>query len=88
MSKIQITNLQPVGAELFQGAESFLTELKATEAHQIQGGKGKSKKSGSSKSKKSGSKKSGSSKSRSGGSYYQIPCCPPPPCGCHGSLMP
>jgi hypothetical protein len=85
MSKIQITNLQPVGAELFQGAESFLTELKAAEAHQIQGGKGKSKKSGSRKSNKSGSKKSGSS-GKNG--YHQIPCLIPRPCGCGGSLMP
>jgi uncharacterized membrane protein len=86
MSKIQITNLQPIGVELFQGAESFLTELKATEAHQVQGGKGKSKKSGSRKSKsKSKSGKSGSSRSgRSGGYCYHLI----PPCGCGGSLMP
>jgi hypothetical protein len=85
MSKIQISNLQPVGTELFQGTESFLTELKATEAHQIHGGKGKSKKSGS---KKSGSNKSGSKKSKKSGSnsnsYNPFPL--PPvicyPCGC------
>jgi hypothetical protein len=68
MSKLQINNLKPSGAELFQGSESFLTELKATEAHSILGGKsGKSK-----KSKKSGSgksKKSGSGGNSGGGSY-------------------
>jgi hypothetical protein len=43
MSKIQISNLQPAGAELFQGGDSFLTELQATEAHRIHGGGSKSK---------------------------------------------
>lgn len=46
MSKIQISNLQPAGAELFQGGESFLTDLQATEAHRIHGGGSKSKKKG------------------------------------------
>jgi hypothetical protein len=44
MSKIQIANLQPVGSELFQGGESFLAELQATEAHAIHGGTGYGKK--------------------------------------------
>jgi hypothetical protein len=48
MSKIQISNLQPAGAELFQGGESFLTDLQATEAHRIHGGGSKSKKKGGS----------------------------------------
>jgi hypothetical protein len=75
MSKIKITNLQPAGVEMFQGSESFLTELKSTEAHQIHGGKGKSQKNSS----KSGSSKSSSRKSSSS---YSIPggCVPVPPC--------
>jgi hypothetical protein len=45
MSKIQIENLQTAGSDLFQGGESFLTELQATEAHTIFGGSsGKKKK--------------------------------------------
>jgi hypothetical protein len=75
MSKIQLGNLQPAGVEMFQGSESFLTELKSTEAHQIHGGKKKSGKSGS----KSGSKKSGSSKSGSGSSYGGPGGCVPVP---------
>ncbi len=64
MSKIHITNLQPAGSELFQGSESFLTELQPTAAHAIYGGKNKNK-SGS--KKKSGSNNnSGSSKNKSG----------------------
>jgi hypothetical protein len=43
MSKIQIDNLQTAGSELFDGGESFLTELQATEAHTIFGGKSKKK---------------------------------------------
>jgi hypothetical protein len=81
MSKIQISNLQPAGVELFQGSESFLTELQATEAHKIHGG---------SKKNKSGKNKSG--KKNSGGSggpvvvivpvpYPYYPCAPRP-CGC------
>jgi hypothetical protein len=87
MSKIQISNLKPAGTELFQVGESFLVALEAVEAHRIQGGK-KSKKSGS---KKSGRKKSGSNKSNRTPvypPYICLPCCPPPPCGCGGSLMP
>jgi hypothetical protein len=75
MSKIQLGNLQPAGVEMFQGSESFLTELKSTEAHQIHGGKkNSSKKSGS----KSGSKKN-SSKSNSGSSYGNPRGCVPVP---------
>jgi hypothetical protein len=64
MSKIKIGNLQAAGVEMFQGGESFLTELQSTEAHQIFGGKckSKSKKGVKSLKAKSGSK-SGSSKS-------------------------
>jgi hypothetical protein len=43
MSKIQISNLPPAGAQLSQGGESFLAELKATEAHNIFGGNRKDK---------------------------------------------
>jgi hypothetical protein len=67
MSIIQITNLQPTGSDLFQDGESFLTELQATEAHTIYGGKSKK-----------GSKK-GSNK-KSGGPVIVIvpfPQCPP-----------
>jgi hypothetical protein len=67
MSKIQIGNLHPAGAELFQGGESFLTELQATEAHTIHGGTCYGKKS--KKSKKSKSK-----------SYGPVGKCPPYPC--------
>jgi hypothetical protein len=83
MSKIQISNLQPAGTELFQVGESFLVALESIEAHQILGGK-KSKKGGS---KKSGSKKSGGKKSYR--TPVHLPCyCPPPPCDCGISLMP
>jgi hypothetical protein len=44
MSKIQINNLPSAGSELFQGSESFLTELQATEAHTVFGGKSQGKK--------------------------------------------
>jgi hypothetical protein len=78
MSRIQISNLQPAGVELFQGSESFLTELQATEAHKIHGG---------SKKKKSGSKKRGSNNSGNfGGPVVFVPIpyypCMPRPCGC------
>jgi hypothetical protein len=69
MSKIKIGNLQAAGVEMFQGSESFLTELQSTEANQIFGGKcknkSKSKKGVKSLKAKSGSK-SGSSKSGGG----------------------
>jgi hypothetical protein len=71
MSKIQINNLQVAGSELFQGGESFLTELQATEAHTIYGG-GSKKKSGKGSGKKSGKKKSG------GPTIIVLPgCCTP-----------
>jgi hypothetical protein len=44
MSKIQINNLQAAGSELFQSSESFLTELQATEANAVYGGKKNSNK--------------------------------------------
>ncbi len=82
MSKIKISNLQPAGVELFQGSESFLTELQATEAHKIHGG---SKKNKSGKNK-SGKNKSGKNKSGGNGGpvvvIVPIPYCPPRPCGC------
>ena len=61
MSKIQINNLQTTGSELFAGGESFLTELQATEAHAIYGGKSnkKSKKGSKNKSNKGSNKSSG-----------------------------
>jgi hypothetical protein len=71
MSKIKIGNLQAAGVEMFQGSESFLTELQSTEANQIFGGKcrNKSRKGGKSGSVKCGKSvsKSGSSKSGCGG---------------------
>jgi hypothetical protein len=78
MSKIQIGNLQPAGVEMFQGGESFLTELQSTEAHQIHGGKKNSSKS------KRGSKSKKSSKSKSsplGGCLPPPPICLPPVIG-------
>jgi hypothetical protein len=44
MSKIQINDLQAAGSELFDGNESFLTELQATEASAVFGGKKNTKK--------------------------------------------
>lgn len=49
MSKIQIADLRSTGTELFQGNESFLTELQTVEANAIYGGKkctGSKKKTG------------------------------------------
>jgi hypothetical protein len=79
MSRIQIANLQSTGTELFQGNESFLTDLQSVEASAIYGGKGHSNKS--KKGKSSGGKigcygKSSGGKSSGGGT------CPPPPGGC------
>jgi hypothetical protein len=74
MSKIQINSLQTAGSELFDSSESFLTELQATEAHAIYGGK--SKKKGSGKSSKKGSGKSsrrGSSGNSSGRTVVIVP---------------
>jgi hypothetical protein len=42
MAKIEISNLTPAGSDLFADADSFLTELQATDTTQIIGGKGKS----------------------------------------------
>jgi hypothetical protein len=38
MSRIQLANLPSAGSALFQGSESFLTELQSTEAHAVYGG--------------------------------------------------
>jgi hypothetical protein len=46
MSRIQLANLPSAGSALFQGSESFLTELQSTEAHAIFGGGSKSKRRG------------------------------------------
>jgi hypothetical protein len=86
MSRIQLTNLPSAGSALFQGGESFLTELQSTEAHAIYGGKkGHGKGSGSGKGSRSG-KGSGSGRGY-GGHGHGGPCspgCPPytPPV-CH-----
>jgi hypothetical protein len=71
MSKIQITDLQPIGSELFQSAESFLTELKPTEAHNIFGGSNKGRK-GSGKGSSNGSGSSNGRRRRY--SYNPCPC--------------
>jgi hypothetical protein len=68
MSKIQIADLQPTGSELFQSNESFLTELKPAEAHNIFGG-----------SKKKSKKKN---KYTPVFAPYPYHPCPPLPCGC------
>ncbi len=74
MSRIQIADLQSTGTELFQGTESFLTELQPVEANAIYGGKkctGNKKKTGGKSSggckvgKSSANKSTG--KSSSGG---------------------
>jgi hypothetical protein len=70
MSKIQIAELQVTGTELFEGNESFLTELQPMEASAVFGGKGcAGKKSGgkSSGKKKSGGCKIGKSSNKSSG---------------------
>jgi hypothetical protein len=46
MSRIQLANLPSAGSALFQGSESFLTELQSTEAHAIYGGGSKSRRRG------------------------------------------
>jgi hypothetical protein len=58
MSKLQIANLQPAGAELFQEGDSFLTALQPIEAHAIYGGTGYYPSSGKKSSYKSSKKKS------------------------------
>ena len=55
MSKIQIAELNVTGTELFQGADSFLTELQPMEASAIYGGACGSQSGG----KRSGGKRSG-----------------------------
>jgi hypothetical protein len=40
MAQIEISNLNPVGSDLFADADSFLTELQATDANQVVGGRG------------------------------------------------
>jgi hypothetical protein len=67
MSKLQITNLQPAGTELFQEGESFLRELQPIEAHAIYGGTGYYKSSGK---KSSGKYSFKSSKKKSSGKYH------------------
>jgi hypothetical protein len=76
MSKIQINNLQAAGSELFQSGESFLTELQATEAHSIYGGKSKKK---SNKGSKKGSNKGGNKNSGAAPIVFIPVYCPP----CH-----
>jgi hypothetical protein len=74
MSKIQINSLQTAGSELFDSSESFLTELQATEAHAVYGGK--SKKKGSGKGSKKGSGKGsrkGSGRNSSGRIVVIVP---------------
>ena len=44
MSRIQLANLSSAGSALFEGNESFLTELQSTEAHAVYGGGSGSKK--------------------------------------------
>jgi hypothetical protein len=67
MSKLQITNLQPAGVELFQEGDSFLRDLQTVEAHAIYGGT-KYYKSSVKKYKSSGKYKS--SFKKSSGKYY------------------
>lgn len=40
MAQIEISNLNPVGSDLFASPDSFLTELQATDANQVVGGRG------------------------------------------------
>ena len=56
MALIQITDLNLAGSELLAGAESFLTELQATDSSQIFGGGGYGYGGGSKKGSKKGSK--------------------------------
>jgi hypothetical protein len=67
MSKLQITNLQPAGAELFQEGDSFLRDLQSIEANAVYGGKGYYK---SSNKKSSGNYKYKSSNKKSSGKYH------------------
>jgi hypothetical protein len=38
MNRIEISNLNPAGANLFEGADSFITELQEVETTKIMGG--------------------------------------------------
>jgi hypothetical protein len=40
MAQIEISDLNPVGSDLFASPDSFLTELQATDANQVVGGRG------------------------------------------------
>jgi hypothetical protein len=40
MAQIEISNLNPVGSDLFAGSDSFLTELQAADANIVVGGRG------------------------------------------------
>jgi hypothetical protein len=75
MSKIQITDLPATGTELFQGAESFLTELQSVEASAVYGGKkgGSSSKNSGGKMGRSGKSSRGNSSGAVGGGVF----CPP-----------
>ncbi len=76
MSKIQINNLQAAGSELFQSSESFLTELQATEAHAVYGGKSKNKsnkRSGKSSKRSGRSSRRGSSGNSGRNSFVFVP---------------
>jgi hypothetical protein len=81
MSRIQIADLQSTGTELFQGNESFLTDLQSVEASAIYGGKGCVRKAGRSKKGKSSGGKIGCSSKSSGGKSSGGGTCPPPPGG-------
>jgi hypothetical protein len=85
MSKIQINSLQTAGSELFQGSESFLTELQATEAHAVYGGKSKKKSNKGSKKKSNKGSNKGSNKNSGGTPIVFVPFPVPfycPPCHC------
>jgi hypothetical protein len=81
MSRIQIADLQTNGTELFQGTESFLTELQSVEASAIYGGKcaGGKKKTGGSKIGKSPKKNSGKNSGKSSGGSCPAPAPSPLP---------
>jgi hypothetical protein len=70
MSKLQIANLQPAGAELFQEGDSFLRDLQSIEANAVYGGKGYYKSSYKNKSSYKSSNKYKSSFKKSSGKYY------------------
>jgi hypothetical protein len=80
MALIEISNLKPAGSDLLTSAESFLTELEASDSSQIFGGGGHGCGGGSGKGSNKGSNKGSkkSSKKNSGGHG-----CPPPPCYPH-----